>query len=132
MKAVVTGFEKVDKALRAYQKEHGRKSINKAVRRGTRAATKIVLREAKARMPWDTGRLEESLVVRSLKRSRVKMGHRVIARPGEFESGEFYGFYPEYGTMHQEAQPALRPALYNNQARLNDEVGVELRKLLRV
>lgn len=62
-----------------------------ALRKGARAAAKIIQKEAKQLAPKDTGLLRNSIKVRSLKRSRVWVGARVISKFKD-EQGAYYGW----------------------------------------
>ena len=98
----------LDRLLQAIPVSLARKGARKA----TRAAAKLVLAEARALVPHDTGELERSLKVRARKRSRTHrgtVGHSVVTG-----GDAFYGKFVELGTSHQAADPFLRPALWGN------------------
>lgn len=112
---IVTGDKKLDRALRHLEKNVQRKFARKAMRK---AAKDVILPEARARVPVDTGALERSLVVRAARRSRRGIGVEVRTRDGLFAGDEFYGGFQELGTKHMPADPYLRPALYGNEAKI--------------
>lgn len=60
---------------------------------------KDVVRNAKLRVPVDTGRLKWSI-----RQHKDKMGHSI-------EAGADYASYVEYGTSKMRAQPYIRPAI---------------------
>lgn len=65
-----------------------------AIRRVARGAAKIVQKKAKANAPKDTGTLRRSIRVRSMKRSRVRVGARVVS----LKLGKrYYSVMQEYG-----------------------------------
>ena len=110
---------------------HGRFQ-KKLSRKATRLAAKdIVLPDAKRMAPIDTGKLEKSLVVRAMKRSRVKVGHVVQTRDGFFKGYEFYGGFQEFGTKRMKADPFLRPAVYANDLQIRAKYIMALREAIR-
>ncbi len=121
---IVTGFEELDKALAEFPA-----NVQKAMaRKGTRKAAKdIVLPDAKNRVPENTGDLADSLTVRTVKRSRGKIGHMVTTKDGFYKGDQFYGGFIEFGTKERQhksgksvgaIQPHyhsfMRPAVYEN------------------
>jgi HK97 gp10 family phage protein len=139
---IVTGFEELDKALGEFPAK-----VQKAMaRKGTRKAAKdIVLPDAINRVPVDTGDLEESLTVRTIKRSRGKIGHMVTTKEGFFKGDQFYGAMVEFGTKERThkstgksvgaIQPHyhsfLRPALYENRDKIQSLFADVLRAEIR-
>jgi HK97 gp10 family phage protein len=126
---IVTG----DKALDVLLKGLPTKVQKKVSRNATRKAAKeIVLPAARSRTPVDTGELEESLVVRAVKRSRTRFGHYVGTKEGHYRGDQFYGAFIEFGTKERRHKsgkavgridPAknfayLRPAVYDNQPQI--------------
>lgn len=111
----LTGVKQLDEVL----KNMPRSMQNKALRRGTREATKVVLRDARRLAPRDSGALERSLKVRALKRSRrnkSRVGASVVTDGAHklFSGEQFYGAFVELGTAKMDADPFLRPALWSN------------------
>ena len=109
-------IKKLDQLILALPKS----LANKGARKATRAQAKIVLEDAKALVPIDTGELERSLKVKARKRSRRNkgtVGHAVTTGQQLFVDDQFYGAFVELGTQKKEADPFLRPALWGNQAR---------------
>jgi len=126
---IITGDVELAKALAEFEPK-----VQKALtRKATRAAAKLVLESAKARVPVLTGELESSLKVRAMKKRKgqrrgKKFGHSVVTGEGFFVGDQFYGGFLELGTKERYLKksgksvgriPAgehdfLRPALYDN------------------
>ena len=124
----LTGHKELDAKLRGM---HGRFQ-KKLSRKATRAAAKeIVLPEAKAMAPIDTGALEKSLAVRAMKRSRTRIGHLVQTRDGFFQGEQFYGAFHEFGTRKMKADPFMRPAVYGNEQRIRAKYIAALQEAIR-
>ncbi|MEM8863999.1 MAG: HK97 gp10 family phage protein [Planctomycetota bacterium] len=123
-KITLTGERALDRELLLIAGEDGTKSINGMMRKATREAAKeIVLPEAKARVAHDEGNLEDNLTVRAVRRSRVKVGHRVGFRDPLFQGDTFYGGFIEFGFTHYRAgdierDSYLRYALYGNEEQI--------------
>lgn len=113
--AYVDGDKELMQQLAGLEGKIGRKIAQGALRR---AAKKVILPEAKAMVPVDTGQLEGSLKVKALARSRRVFGVAVVAGEGFFKGEEFYGGFVEFGTKHMEADPFLRPAGYANREKV--------------
>ena len=69
-----------------------------AIRKGTRAGSKVIQSAAKSLAPRRTGLLQQSLKVRSLPRSRTWTGVVVV-----LADPVFYGGFSELGTKRQPA-----------------------------
>ena len=93
--AVVTGVPELDAKL----KELKGPKAKEAVRKSTREALRPVADQVKATAPRRTGRLSRSVKVRSLKRSRVRVGSRVTVSgtASNFKGRGFYGGFIEFG-----------------------------------
>ena len=101
------------------------KLAKKAFRKAAREAARPILASAKqnlatlmAASKYSTGRLQKSLRIKALKRSRKSFGVMIgTGTAGKTFAGEAaYGFHVETGTKHTEAKPFLRPALEANRA----------------
>lgn len=103
----------------------------KLTRQAMRKAQKIVLADAKRRVPVDTGALKKSLKVRALRRSRSRFGVEIRTGEGLFVGKTFYDGFIELGTKRMRAKPFLRPALYDNESRVRAEFARSLRDLIR-
>lgn len=105
-----------DKKLTRKFTQFERKFQRDFVRKGLRAAGKVIEREWKAQTPVDTGHYKRGLKVRAMKRSRTRIGYMVIS-PTRRELGipddaEFY--YPaviEFGGQTKDGRtiPAIAP-----------------------
>lgn len=115
----VTGDKELDAILDQVEPRMAKRLQREELKK---AAKQIILPEAQARVPVDSGQLEESLVARALPRSRTRYGYEVRTRDGFFKGDEFYGGFIEFGTKHQEADPFLRPAGYGNEQRIRTMV----------
>jgi HK97 gp10 family phage protein len=123
-----------DKALQRKLKGLEDKMQKKIVRKALREGGKIVLREAKNRAPKDTGSLRASLKLRSLKRSKKRIGVQIVTdeaalmKAKDRKAGRkvkrstnadrllFYAAFVELGTRNMPARPFLRPALKSKKA----------------
>lgn len=137
---IITGDKELDALLAGLPAKLQKKLSRQATRR---AAKNIVLPEAKARVPVDTGDLEDSLTVRAIPRSRSRIGHMVATRDGFFKGDQFYGGMIEFGTKERKhksgkqvgaIQPHkfafLRPAIYDNEERIKEMYVKDVRELI--
>lgn len=137
---IVTGDEELDKLLAGLTPKLQKKLSRQATRK---AAKDIVLPEAKARVPVDSGDLEDSLRVQAIKRSRSKIGHMVTTKDGFYKGDQFYGGFQEFGTKERQhksgkstgsiqphSQAFLRPAVYDNEDRIKELYVSDLRELI--
>lgn len=111
----ITGDRELDRKLKGMEGKFKKKLSRKATRK---AAKEIVLPAAKANAPVGTGDLRKSLVVRTIKRSRSRIGHQVQTKDGFFKGDQFYGAFHEFGTARMKARPFMRPAVYDNESRI--------------
>lgn len=112
------GDKQLEKKLHGLETKIEKKALRHAMRR----AGKIVLATAKTLAPRRSGRMADTLKVRSAKKSNANSGQvGVVVQTGTRdqlgipEDAKYY--YPagvEYGTSHSPAQPFLRPALDQN------------------
>jgi HK97 gp10 family phage protein len=137
---IVTGDKALDKLLAGLPAKLQKKLSRQATRK---AAKDIVLPEALARVPEDTGDLADSLKVQAIKRSRSKIGHMVATKDGFYKGDQFYGGMVEFGTKERQhksgkqvgaIQPHkfafLRPAIYDNEAQIKDLYVKDVRELI--
>lgn len=120
MAEFVTG----DKALAEAFKQLPKQIADKMMRKSAREVAKQdVLPLAQRLVPVDTEALHDSLVVRAAKKLRKgTVGASVMTREGMFQGDEFYGGMQEFGFTqrdgnHNEGNPFLRPALYEDRQR---------------
>ena len=92
---VLTGDRQLNRKLKRLTS----KQQKAAFREAARPAIKPVGQEAKsnAKENKDTGALAKSIKVRSIKRSRSRIGVRVTTRTEDFKEGRFYASFQEYG-----------------------------------
>lgn len=102
----VEGAKELEKKLLSLEPKLGRKIIRQALRKGA----KLILNQAKANVPVDTGDLKKSLKVRAMRKRRHRYGVMVATSEGWFEGEQFYGGFIEFGTHKMAAQPFVRPA----------------------
>lgn len=113
VREVVTGIPEIDAKLRTLEFRVQSKLLRQAMRKGM----KLVLADAKARAPVDTGLMARSVKLRAMRRSRSRQGLLVQVNSAEglvktTKAGERY-FYPavvEFGDGETPAHPFLRPA----------------------
>ena len=99
---------------------------------GLFAAASVAAEEARALVPVRTGRLRDSIRVRSVS-SRTETLRGVIRVPGggaQLVAGESYAHLVEFGTVHSAAHPFLGPAaLGTTDAQLTAAVSAMKREL---
>ena len=80
------------------------------------AGGRVIEAEAKINAPVDTGFLRNSIMVAEMMVD-TKGGYIVVAVFAE------YGAFVEFGTVKMDAQPYLRPAVYDNEAKIARAMG---------
>lgn len=112
----IRGLEETLKALKQFPI-----NIQNNVMAGAiRAATKPIIKEARANVPEKTKNLKKSIgVVKRKSEDKTKLHFSVTPRKGKKNNG-WYGHLIEFGTATQEAQPFMRPAFENQ-----DRQGIE-------
>lgn len=93
LKFAVTGDVALNKALAAL----GQKLAMKLERKALRQVSKPVLADAKANCPVDSGDLKRSLKLRSMRRSRTRIGLQVATGKKWFSGSTYYGAFVELG-----------------------------------
>lgn len=83
-----------------------------AIRKGSRAGSKLVLAEAKTLVPVKTGALKQAMKVRALPRSRKWTGTQITMKAEDV----FYGAFVELGTKHMQAKKFLRDAMADSRS----------------
>lgn len=107
------------------------KLAKKALKEGLREAAQITLAKAKELCPVDEGDLKDSLT------AEVKVNKRAIiatigANGKELRDGDqFYGAFIELGTQDTEAQPFIRPALFETASQGREAVERKTSEVLR-
>ena len=97
----IKGAAEMARVLRALPGKIGDRLLANAVRAGGR----VILKEAKRRVPVKTGRLRDSLVV---KKDRTRPGVVVVHVGATYAAR--HAHLVEFGTVHSAARPFLRPA----------------------
>jgi HK97 gp10 family phage protein len=88
--STVSGVEEANLALEDFSK----KTMARAVRKGSRAGCQVIAAAARATAPYRTGKLRAGIKVRALPRSRKYIGTRVTI------DSVYYAPFVEYGTKH--------------------------------
>lgn len=108
----VDGLAELDRKLRALGPDIARKGLRSAVGAGAR----VILNQAKARAPVDTGTLRRALYMKQIREesSDSRQTFFVSVRSGKKEQKKnrdaWYWRLVEFGTEKMSAQPFLRPA----------------------
>lgn len=128
------------KQLQATLKQFHPTLQKKLERRATRKAAKVVHRRALDYAPVDTGDLEESIKVRSIKRSKYKVGASVVTGDGFYQGKQFYGAFIEFGAPGHmtfgkgesplEPDPFLRPAADDSEDEVRQVYTQTLRQII--
>lgn len=82
------------------------REVEKSIERNVEEAAKFVVKEAKMQVPVDTGALKASI---DYELDKVRSGYKA-----KIYADMPYALYVELGTYKMDAQPYLRPALFNN------------------
>jgi HK97 gp10 family phage protein len=107
MTVVVTGIKELDRKLARLPGKVQRKVLRQAMRAGM----KLVLEEAKAEAPVDTGRLRGAIKLRAAKnRTRGSVALEVRIEGADFEENHFYPAQVEYGRAGMSAEPFMGPS----------------------
>jgi HK97 gp10 family phage protein len=105
----MTGAKELSKLLKKLPVKVEKNFMRQAVRAGAR----VVVKDARKRVPKNTGNLAKSLGVVSRRAKNITMS--VKARSGKKQKNDgFYGRFIEFGTRKMAARPFLRPALESN------------------
>lgn len=123
-KVEVIGLEGVNKVLKELVPKHAR-NLSRSLIHGLASETS---KEAKKRVPRDTGTLKKAIKAKRRKSPPDKPVSDVIVESGKKAKNDgFYWFFVEYGTggpVPQPEQPFLRPAkdlIQANMPRIIDE-----------
>lgn len=100
--------------IKAMLKDLGKTKAKACIRKGSRAAAKIVQKEVIAKAPSLTGTLKRNIKVRSLARSRRWVGSKVI------ETSPHAGF-TEFGTKYIKPGNAVKEAFESVKSQAEDE-----------
>ena len=86
----------------------------------TRKGAEMIARDARARVPEDTGTLKREI---DIKESQFKGGGWIVEAQGSGNYDKFYASFVEFGThkeQHQAAQPYMRPSVKRNRPKIQD------------
>lgn len=108
-----------DKALDRKLASLGPNLAKQIARSAMRRSAKGVMKAAKESVSVDTGELRDSIAIKSVTRSRTRIGVKIQTEEG---GKGFGGAQLEFGTKHMSAQPFLRPAIYDNQEAIREQV----------
>lgn len=89
----VDGIKPLLKKLKSFPAKIEKKILRQALRAGG----KIFQQQAKANAPVKSGLTKRSLKVRSMKRSRTRVGIRVATSAKDYTGDTFYASFVEYG-----------------------------------
>ena len=123
-KIAFTGDRDIDRKLRDIASEQGPRSINKEIRGATRDAIKqIVQPQVISQVPYETGFLESQFTVKSIGRSRSKIGTAIGFKDDMFRGDTFYAGFHEYGFHAPDGSIVpgdsfLRRPLYDSEGRI--------------
>lgn len=108
-------FKKLMKTLKVLPAKVQKNVVNGS----TRAATMVIQREMKSRVPYEYGTLEENIVVKKQKSKKTESIYSATIRKvmvangknGKLKNTKQYAYYLEYGTSKMPSQPFIRPSL---------------------
>lgn len=126
----VTGLDELARKLKALPAEIAGKSGG-PLRRAMRAAMREVAKEANRRAPRDSGRMARAVTVITGKPKHATEIVQVTVRRGrrrDDPKGAFYYGFVELGTVKQQAQPFLRPAIESKRTQVLDVFKAHLAK----
>lgn len=113
----VTRIEGLDELTRDLARLSGRVGV--AVRRAVRASAEAVVADARPNIPRRTGQLE----------SELDVTYRHGGEDAEIGYADaYYGYFVEFGTLKDPAQPALTPAAERERPKFPSRVRDEIRR----
>lgn len=116
-------FQAAIKALREISKEAGNSRVRKRI---YRKAAKPILEKAKSLVPVKSGKLRDTLTIKTFRKSQdVFVGLKGNKRKEGFP---FYAAMVEFGTRYAEPRPYMRPALDATRAEAKQIIIDETRK----
>lgn len=95
--------------------------------KGLRAGAKVIIKDAKSRVPVDEGVLKKEIKTKAGPKSRGNVIIQIFT-----STKAWYSHLIEFGTSNMRARPFLRPAVDNNHAEIlkamGDKMGKEIIK----
>jgi HK97 gp10 family phage protein len=96
----------------------------------TKSAAEIVLKDAKNKVPVDTGKLRDALEISKEKTKKGKVGYQVRSKKLK-DGGVKYAYAVEFGHKKKSgtvvaAQPYLRPAIEQNKDKIKDIINEKI------
>jgi len=126
IKTHICGLAELNHQLRIRLPQAVRQRV---LRAALRAGAKIIVRQAKALAPVDSGALKKHIRARANrkgKRGCVDISIGVFARKGQ--DYPYYWRFLELGTCNLSARPFLRPALDNQQIQVIEAIRKKLKQ----
>jgi HK97 gp10 family phage protein len=117
--ADVRGFSELEELLKKLPDEIAKKTVVN----GLKAGGRLLVKGMKARVPVKTGKLRDSIVVTTSRRSTKGKGQAVIAFRKPVSRRVHL---TEFGTKHAKAHPFIRPTLDTEGAAAIEAIGKAL------
>jgi len=125
---VISGLEQFKRDLEQIDFSKRKDTLVKAVLK----AAEPIRDDASTGAPVDTGFLSRNIVIQEDKKNSDSLSSVVVDVGAT--SRAFYGFFQEFGTAFQQAQPFLQPAIDSNESeiesKLVDYIQEEIDKVL--
>jgi HK97 gp10 family phage protein len=125
IKFKLTGARALEKALKELEPRASKRAGDNALRAGAR----VIVKDAKARVPVLTGELRDNIAARM---ERKKSGGERSINIGVLRPVSRRFHLTEFGTAFTPAQPFLRPALENNTGEVLGEIQDKMARAIRV
>jgi HK97 gp10 family phage protein len=123
-----TYVEGIDELIKDFDKVS--EVAESALDSASKASAEFILSEAKKRVPVKSGKLKNSLAVKSEKNKKSNRKTYRVYNKGVRDGGVKYAFAVEGGTKKMPAKPFLRPAVDENRRRICEIINLEILKVL--
>lgn len=132
----IVGLEGVEDALA----EAGPKLAKRALREGLKAGAEVFIEAAKANAPVlkegtpqrYPGELRDSIIEKTVLSSSAGSGEAIVGPEYKKQDGEqspgVWGRFVEFGSIHGDAQPYMRPAFDSEKDRALDAFAAKMRE----
>lgn len=121
----IEGMDALDKAVRKLPKNVQKRVLKGALRAGGR----VIAKDAKQRVPVNTGTLKKSIkVVAGKSKQNGALVFVTTSKGGGAKYDAFYSHMIEFGTSKMPARPFLRPAFDTTQQETIKAIGDALEK----